>query len=162
METNIHPPAGNLFVKTEQVAFHRDAAPVERRPCPHICHGLKKLPSHERFSSVHAKLRQQFLLRNQIERGKQDRAPAPRTRPNLSLERKRAPEQWNSLVNSTLRYCIPHGGARHHNSIDLDRGDRHHVESMLFSKLRQQPYVSGSAMSETKIRAHQNRHNMQP
>ncbi len=133
VEPDLHRPARNLFAKREQMALDGDAVPVKRWPCAHVRHRKIRLSHHHGFGRVHPEFRQQFLLRDHIERGEQDCPPASRARANFAAQRKRPPKQGNGVCHISAGNCVAHGSAGNDPPLDFHWRDNFHIKAVRFS-----------------------------
>ncbi len=154
--TSIGPPV-EILAESEQMALDRDPRSIKRGPRPHVRHRRIQFPAHGGFRRIHAKLRQQFLFRRQIESREENRPPAPGPGANFAGQRKRPPQQRNRPGDIAARHRAANRGARNDLPANFDRRNNLDVKPVALPKLAQQPHIPGAAMSKPEIRADQNR-----
>ena len=137
MEPYFHPPARQILAEFKQMALNSNPRPIKRRPRPHIRHRSVQLPAHDRFRRINPQLRQQFLLRHQIQSREENRPPAPRPRANFPRQRKRPPQQARVRpATSPPATAVRIAGARNHPPANLNRRNNLHVKPVALSRIR--------------------------
>ena len=123
MESDFQSAGVHLFTESEQMALHRYSLSIERRPRAHVGHRCVDISCDNAFGCINPELRQQLLLRYQIEGREQDRPAPASSRTNIACQRELPSKQRNGVRDISAGNRIANRCARHHLPANFDRRD---------------------------------------